>query len=372
MASRVAVRVLGVAPACLLASACSTLIDIPDRYVAAADAAIDAASAPIVDAGFDAAFAPLVDAGMHTDFVRGPLVDFNGDGYADYAEHTLSTGVFRIFLGARGGAFTASGTGIACAPGSPPACDVMLGDFDGDGLADYAEHDPASGVFEIHRNTGALAFDASVWGRGQTCTTEQAPCGALVADLTGDGFVDFADYSVMTGTFTIHENKHDGTFAPPGSRWGGPNVTGCGITATCQVVVANVDGDRFADYIALNTSGQGSVPIARGGGEYYVHSNLKDGTFSPVGDNWGIGFTCIKNRDALGESCDVLFGDFDGDGYADEADRSTHSGTLSVYLNRKPTDRGIVTTDQGGVVPAFTLSTCTGPDCEILGHRTTP
>jgi hypothetical protein len=27
-----------------------------------------------------------------------PIVDFDGDGRADYAEHDLATGVFRIFL----------------------------------------------------------------------------------------------------------------------------------------------------------------------------------------------------------------------------------------------------------------------------------
>jgi hypothetical protein len=157
------------------------------------------------------------------------MIDFNGDQFADYAVHTLTTGIFTIrynpgfgsadagvkFLGSPDGATT-----CLKEPGGPFPCDILLGDFDGDGWADYAEHAPSTGHFEIHRNLRNGMFSSAVWGSGTTCTLDRSagdgsPCEVHVADFNGDGFADFADHDPSTAQTFIHYADQHGVSPMP-------------------------------------------------------------------------------------------------------------------------------------------------------------
>jgi hypothetical protein len=363
-------------------AACSGLIDLQSRYLASdagdasaesgpgeangpdagdpVDAAVDAPDAPGAPDAPDAALLAAVPR------VRGPFVDFNGDRRADYAEHHPATGAFTIFLNG-GSTFTAGGSGTTCVtePGGSTGCDVLVGDFDGDGWGDYADHDLSAGDFEVHRNLKTGSFDTASWGYGTTCTVDFSgggPCEIFVADFTGDGYADYADREPSTGRIFIHENLQNGRFAPAGVNWS--IVNGC-HGADCQVLVADFTGDGYADVADRTIST----------GEFRIHENLRDRSFAPKWTIWGTGHTCVRDLSAPGHvPCDVILGDFDGDGLADVVAHFPSTGALSLHPNRGghagAVDAGATRlVSEDGDTAAWQWRVCAGPSCELLGHR---
>jgi hypothetical protein len=96
------------------------------------------------------------------------------------------------------------------------SCDVFVGDFDGDHYADFANHDPSIngiGAFQIYRNQHDGTFGTVPFSTGTTCTVEVptgSPCEVLVADVTADGYADFAERERSSGKLFIHSNLRDG------------------------------------------------------------------------------------------------------------------------------------------------------------------
>ena len=166
--------------------------------------------------------------------IRGQTGDFTGDRFADYADHDIASGAFFVHANLTNGTFAGVGnnwgTGTTCTVdgGSGSAktpCDVMVGDFTGDGYADYADHEPSTGLFYVHENlrNGRFAGAGINWGTGRTCTRDASsgkPCAVLVGDFTGDGYADYADREPSTGHFFVHENLRNGRFAGAGINWG--------------------------------------------------------------------------------------------------------------------------------------------------------
>jgi hypothetical protein len=270
--------------------------------------------------------------------------DFDGDRFADYADQTLSSGKFYVHRNLQNGTFTGIGhdfeTGTSCAPGQ---CDVLLGDFDKDGLTDYADHDLATGKLFVHRNLGN-GF-AAVGDNYMTATTcSGSDCDVFVADFTGDGFADYADHQPSTGQLWVHENLGHGTFAAVGVNWA--TATTCS-GSDCNVFVGDFTGDGKADYADHSIST----------GKFYVHENL-GGKFAPVGTDKESGTTCT-NRD-----CTVLIGDFDRDGMVDYADHQTSTGMFWIHRNLG------TSFDPGNFGPngGNAGTTCSGANCGVLGQ----
>ncbi len=244
----------------------------------------DAAAA--VDASLDAVGVPGSPPPRPAHRVHGETGDFTGDGYADYADHVLSTGGFYVHENYRDGTFApwgvGWGSGQTC---TGPDCEVLVGDFTGDGYADYADHILSTGGFYVHENyrDGTFAPWGVGWGSGQTCTG--SGCEVLVGDFTGDGYADFADRTILTGEFVVHANLRNGTFST--AAWGGG--TNCG-SLDCETLVGDFTGDGYADYADHSLST----------GAFWVHENYRDGTFAPWGVGWGSGQTCT------GPGCVVL------------------------------------------------------------------
>jgi hypothetical protein len=298
--------------------------------------------------------------------VRGSLIDFNGDHFADYAEHDLTTGAFRVYLNSGSSGtlgFTQSTTaGTTCVKerGGPFDCDILVGDFNGDGWGEYAEHDPTSGDFRIHVNQKDGTFAAGIWGGGTTCAfdpsaNDGSPCEVFVADFTGDGYADFADREPATGRVFVHANNKDGTFAPPPAF---PSFVSC---VDCNILIADFTGDGYADYADHD-------PTL---GSFYIHANQHDGTFARP--SWGFGHTCLVDvfSPTAGAPCDVVVGDLNGDGLADVIARSPSAGNMFLHENLGPAAGGQqpwdVSEDSGN--PQLSWTACAGPACELLGHR---
>ncbi|MGE3840971.1 MAG: hypothetical protein AB7I50_05235, partial [Vicinamibacterales bacterium] len=77
-----------------------------------------------------------------------------------------------------------------------------LGNLAGGPKADFADHLLASGHFWIHKNVGngipdQNAFETSVSGEGNTF--QASGWDVLVADFTGDAMADFADVETASG-----------------------------------------------------------------------------------------------------------------------------------------------------------------------------
>jgi hypothetical protein len=244
------------------------------------------------------AAAPLPPQGKANPLVNVEQLvgDFNGDRHADVADHIFSPnpqtgrGIFMTSLTIvqPGGGITFS-WGSGGSPGADTAVgaswETLVGDFTGDGFADFADHNISTGDFYIHENTRAKdAYGLPIfagwgvnWGQGKTKVGNTWE--TLIADFTGDGFTDYADHNLTTGEFWVHENLRNGTFASPATNnqiWGyGKSNT----TAPYVTLVGDFTGDGYADYIDYNTTT----------GDFWIHQNLKNGGFAGYGYNWGSG-----------------------------------------------------------------------------------
>lgn len=146
--------------------------------------------------------------------------DFTGDGEADIGERNLLTG--QIFIrenrtqGWMGFEYVNSGSGFRTMAG--PDWTTIVADFNGDGLADIADLQLSSNIFWVHLNRGAsygFDFDPDVyvWAGEYGYKPNWK---IIVGDFNGDGKADYARM-LDNGTFEVHLNTGDkerGKFNP--------------------------------------------------------------------------------------------------------------------------------------------------------------
>lgn len=131
------------------------------------------------------------------------------DRYTEFIEHNRATGALKVWWNWNGALVP------LFAPGSWSSTvgtdwRLLVGDFDGDGLADVADNHIPSGQFWIHRNLGNGNFDATAWAMA----TANPSFTTIVGDFNGDGLTDYADLNKTTGQFYIHRNFGGGVFDP--------------------------------------------------------------------------------------------------------------------------------------------------------------
>jgi len=176
----------------------------------------------------------LIPHPANNPYVELLVGDFTGDGKADIAERNLLTG--QIFIrenrtqGWMGFEYVNSGAGFRTMTG--PDWTTIVADFNGDGLADIADLQLSSNIFWVHLNRGAaFGFDFEpnvyVWADGYGSAPKWK---LIVGDFNGDGKADYADL-LDNGTFWVHLNNGDAT---RGSfdRSPGDGSTPTGLTVT--------------------------------------------------------------------------------------------------------------------------------------------
>jgi len=182
---------------------------------------------------------------------------------------------------------------------------VVVADFNGDGILDLADVDYYGAMVSIHLGKAGGTFQAAappcyIGTSANPCHVGSEPGAIAVGDFNGDGIPDLV--VADGGEVCVLLGKGDGTFQPEVCY---DTATGNGST----VVVGDFDRDGIAD-LAVGVSGGVSILLGNG-----------DGTFQPhvdIGADTGSAY--------------ITIGDFNHDGIQDLAVTGWNSSSLAVLL----------------------------------------
>ncbi|HUP56689.1 MAG TPA: VCBS repeat-containing protein, partial [Bdellovibrionota bacterium] len=214
-----------------------------------------------------------------------PVVgDFTCDGRADFLDLNRVHNMIWVHENL-GATFTPQGqnwgSGTIYAPFF--GMDVLAGDFNRDGCDDILTKNNRSGRLEIYLNTRnrAALFAAPVI---MNFVAQVGPqWRILVGDFDGDGYADVADQALTNGTFWVHRNQGPNAgyqFAMADSFfWLG--TLDAANWQNWKTVLGDFDNDGYTDYADLYV---GPGPTS---GHFWIHRNLRNGTFTPGGQAAG-------------------------------------------------------------------------------------
>jgi hypothetical protein len=237
--------------------------------------------------------------------------DFNGDGRADFVVGNLESTFESVFMNTGGGNFSSS----SIAPGGQ-SFSLAAGDFNGDGRTDLA----VTAAVAVPGGDYVTVFTGQASGSLQLAAQYVTPFfNALTAvDLNGDGNLDLVGSVIGTSTISLMLNNGNGTFPAPFL------ISNPGVTLPSQAS-ADFNGDGIPDRVTA-TPGQ-------------VQLGLGDGFFGDATPIFGSG-SSVAAADVDGNSTmDVLV-----------SSSSFPAGQLAVYLNSPGYDNRT-----GGAV-GFTVS----------------
>jgi hypothetical protein len=211
--------------------------------------------------------------------------DFDGDGWADYADRYVANGDIYIHTNNHNGTWQPSGVNWGSGTTLAGAnIETLVGDINGDGRADLIQHDRSNGtIWKVWNNgPGAGTFNAS-WATANSWLSQTTNWRLLVADFTGDGFVDIAEQYIPNGDIWIHANTQNDQWVSGASYAGAPFLPG---GSTWDIVVGKFAGAGPAAYAIVKKSGL-YFGEPNGYFEVYQYSTYT-GHFIPRSWGWGV------------------------------------------------------------------------------------
>ncbi len=243
------------------------------------------------------------------DFVDYRIGDFNGDGFDDVAARNVGTvqspGQWSVALTTYNEATDVYDFDIAKWGGGFPIdttwLDVVVGDFNADGLDDLAGRNAENGTWHVATSDGS-AFDDS--GTLDTWVTDVTWVDVQTGDFNGDAGADIIGRQLETGDWFVT------TESGPFGNW--PAALKKKTIPWVNVHAADFNGDGLTDMVGRNG----------GTGNWFVSLN-------DAGVRLGDGIKWGKEKAAD----IVVFGDFDANAMEDAAVYSAQTGQWKVGLS---------------------------------------
>ncbi|HXC86731.1 MAG TPA: FG-GAP-like repeat-containing protein [Candidatus Cybelea sp.] len=217
------------------------------------------------------------------------------------------------------------------APGSPIAMgkqpsSIVLGDFNGDGIQDFAVTNFTDNTLSLFLGNGDGTFKQATSSPFAMPATATGPIAMTSADFNSDGNLDLAIVNQTTNNVTILLGNGNATF---NLATGSPFAVG---TFPVAIATGDLNNDSHPDLVVVNQS-DGTVSVLLGNG---------DGTFTAA----------TNSPLATGQSpTAVTVTDFNGDGIPDFAVTDPETDSVSVFLG----------VGQGLFAPAFQLPVGSNP-----------
>jgi uncharacterized protein (TIGR03437 family) len=181
--------------------------------------------------------------------------DFNGDGIQDIAAASFQSGSVTVLLGSVSGGFTVMPGGPFPTGNNPN--DIVVGDFNGDGIQDLATANFTDNTVTVLLGTAAGGFNAAVGSPFRTGGVNTNPVALVVADFNGDGIEDLAVTNQDSDNLTLLLGNGSGGFSPAA---GSPFPVG---TTPIFVSTADFNRDGIPD-LAVSNDGSDNVTVLLG------------------------------------------------------------------------------------------------------------
>ncbi|KAH8800307.1 hypothetical protein F5884DRAFT_904986 [Xylogone sp. PMI_703] len=266
--------------------------------------------------------AKYIASGTSTKPANIRMADMDGDGKADYIVVDADTGAITVYLNKGTADTSVIGDGIRFA------------DMDGDGRDDYIFMGP-QGELTVYLNRGANPAANNGWDWVPANNGKPIAGGigfprsqVILGDINNDGKADYCGVDKKTGALTCYANNGASSSVPTyGWSWvsfddiGIKNPIASGLGPSKGVILADISGDGRQDYLWMDDDG--SIPV------YYKNA------VGQIASNWVdlSGSSGIANGIGGARSA-VRMADIDGDGRDDYLWVHTQTGGTVYYRNQ--------------------------------------